>query len=59
VWESVPDGGYQILAGPGRVLVTPGRDLGARPGQICGIVLMERHLLPNAAYPICASVVSR
>src|ERR671936_755180 len=41
--ELVPDGGEQVLAGSGRVLLTPGRDGGPRPGQFRRVVVPEPH----------------
>src|SRR5699024_968518 len=37
------DGGDQVLSGPGRVPVTPGRDRDPRPGQLPGSVLAVPH----------------
>ena len=35
--ELVPDCDEQILAGPGRIPVAPGRDRGAGPGKLSGV----------------------
>jgi hypothetical protein len=37
------DRGNQLVARPGRVPVSPGRDGGAGPGQVRGIVVPEPH----------------
>lgn len=41
--ELVADSGDQLLTGPGRVPVAPGRDRGAGPGQLPGSVLAVPH----------------
>jgi hypothetical protein len=41
--ELAADRGDQLVAHPGRVLVPPGRDGGAGPDQVRGIVVPEPH----------------
>ena len=41
--ELVPDRRGQVLAGSGRILLTPGRDSGPRPGHLRRVVLPEPH----------------
>src|SRR5712691_7685980 len=41
--ELVPDRRDKVLASPGRILLTPGRDGGPRPGQLRRVVFPEPH----------------
>ena len=55
--ELAADRGDQLVARPGRVLVPPGRDGGAGPGQVRGVVVPEPHgrlrgLLLNSRRPV-------
>jgi hypothetical protein len=43
------DGGDQLFGGACGVLITPGCDGSASPGQICGLVLAVSHRLPSGA----------
>lgn len=45
------NGRYQVLGGPRRVVVTPGRDGSSRPYQVFRVIFPEPHGWPSEPMP--------